>query len=214
MNERIHPIHKIHALFQNFYFIENTSILVGSLPEKIISEIDGMVDHCTSIMHDDLAYLREHMNAGKNSYQVSVPSPMIEDSYILPFLNHMGEFYVHKFKNLPYPDIFRKVILRKDYGHYDGYNFWINYSYINDINPVHTHGGSLSGVIYVKNETGEETVFPDVNTTYSGKRGDIVMFPSNLRHQVNLKETRNERITIAYNMDYLDNYMSDMNYLG
>lgn len=194
---------KVWKLFENFSFIKNTNILTGRLPEKIISEIDKMVDHCRVIKDDDLSYLREHINVGKNSYQISVPSPMIDDSYVFPFLNYMGEFYVSKSNNISPEDIFRKVVLRRNTGHFDGYDFWINYSYIRDINPIHSHAGSLSGVIYIKNESDEETIFPEIKTSYCGKRGDIIMFPADLKHQVNLKETNNERITIAFNMNFL-----------
>jgi hypothetical protein len=194
---------KIYKLFEEFSFIQNTDILVGKLPEKIISEVDDMVNYCNKIKHDDLSYLREHFNAGRNSYQISVPAPVLEDSYIFAFLNHMGEYYFHKVRNLPYEEVFRKVVFKKDYGHYDGYSFWVNYSYLNDFNPEHTHGGSISGVIYIKNDDNEETIFPNV-TSYCGKKGDIIMFPANLEHKVNLKETISERITIAYNMYYWD----------
>lgn len=194
---------KIYKLFEEFSFIQNTDILVGKLPEKIIYEIDSMVEYCNNIKNDELSYLREHINGGKNKYQISVPPPIIDNSYILPFLNHMGELYVSEVNDLSYEDVWRKVVLRRHFGHFDGYDFWINYSYINDINPTHSHAGSLSGVIYIKNENNEETIFPEIDFSYCGKKGDIIMFPSELKHQVDRKQTTDERITIAYNMNFL-----------
>jgi len=93
----------------------------------------------------------------------------------------------------------REWRLRRWNGHFDAYDMWVNFAYEGDDNPVHKHSGSLSGVIYVKND-GLSTIFTELGTGYEGKPGTLLLFPSSVFHGVNTKSTPSERITLAFNI--------------
>lgn len=190
---------QIKDLFKNFEFIDNSDILKGELPNEIFNEIKSWVEECRKIKYNPYGFLREHINVGRNSYQISVPPHLIENSYTLAFINYLSEFYVlEKNKNLNHENVFRRITLRKYTGHFDGYDFWINFAYKGDINPLHNHAGNLSSVLYVKND-GLSTIFEN-GIEYTGKDGEILLFPANLMHEVKEKTTDTERITISFNM--------------
>jgi len=61
----------------------------------------------------------------------------------------------------------------------------------------------LSGVIYIQNDFQIPTKFI-TEIEHKGTSGDIVIFPSDLLHEVEeLKETQ-ERITVAFNLNYIE----------
>lgn len=195
-------MNQILELFKDFKIEKEFKypILRGKLPLELIEELDYIVEQCNKIKNHPLYYLREHKNYGKNTYQVSVPSPLLESSFIFAFVIYMGEYFINKEKNIPFYELRRNIGVRKIKNHFDGYDFWINYANIGDKNPKHNHSGLLSGVIYVKNESKESTIFED-GFTYCGDKGDIIMFPSEYFHQVNEKIKDTERITIAFNLE-------------
>ena len=84
-------------------------------------------------------------------------------------------------------------------GHFDGYEIWTNFSNKGDSNPVHDHGGWLSGVIYHTNH-GHPTYFNDFDVEYEGKDGTMILFPSNTVHSCKEQTEDRERITIAFNL--------------
>lgn len=185
-------------LFKDFYYIEGTPILRGVLPFEVLKELDYFITRCKEIKNHPLAEFRRHRNVGKNSYQVSIPTNLLMDSFFLPFLIRMGEYYigVTDLKN-------RFVRINNQSNHYDGFDVWVNFSYKGDFNPFHKHSGSLSGVIYYQND-GQETFFCSGHT-FAGNYGDILMFPSNYEHGVREKITDNERITLSFNLNVMNN---------
>ena len=94
----------------------------------------------------------------------------------------------------------RKVGIRQYTGHYDGYDFWFNFSEICDVNPPHRHAGSLSSVIYISNTQDLPTIF-DGGFEYNGISKEMLIFPSHLQHQV-AENTIGERITASFNLEY------------
>ena len=72
------------SLIHDFYFIENSTypILRGSLHNQLVSELDNFTVECTNIKNNTLGFLKNHHNAGMNSFQVSVPSSLLKDSYL------------------------------------------------------------------------------------------------------------------------------------
>lgn len=190
---------KIKKLFENFITVPDQEIVVmGRLPNELIAELDNFTDHCRKIKEHNLSFLKEHNNIGQNTYQVSVPTQLIENSYLLSYINYLGEFYLSKVLNTPEEDFFRKVILRKHQGHFDGYDFWINFCDKNSINQKHNHSGTLSGIIYYKNDIEQKTHFE--NFEVIGKTGDILLFPSYLEHWVEEQIEEYERITFSFNL--------------
>jgi len=177
-------LNKIHE--KNIYSFE--------LPYEIILEFNEWHQACNNIKNHPLSYLKSHDNSGteNNGYQISVPKNLVEKSFWLPM--------VLRSCSKVYGGNHRDYFLRKWDGHFDFYDVWLNYSYKGNKQTYHTHSGSVSGVIYLKNNDEQPTVFKDINFNYSGKSGEMIMFPSELGHEVLEKTTEGERITIAFNI--------------
>jgi hypothetical protein len=102
---------------------------------------------------------------------------------------------------------------------------WINFQKPNEYNPVHTHNGTLSAIIYVdipeelKQEQsqisnisnkhcpgkidfiyGEEGNLSTTMHTYSPEAGDILFFPASLKHTVYPFKSNVERVSISFNV--------------
>ena len=180
---------------------ENCPIMIAKIPDLIMREIDVWVDECKKIKEHPYAELKAHENAGyndkdgkkHNSYQTSVPSTLVEQSFWLAWTIRLAA------KNWG-DGIHREWQLRKTYGHFDGYDLWTNFSYKGDDNPTHGHSGSISGVIYYKNHD-HATYFDDYDIKYDGCDGTMVLFPSDVRHHVKEQLLDEERITIAFNLN-------------
>jgi hypothetical protein len=91
------------------------------------------------------------------------------------------------------------MIIKWD-GHFDNYDIWINYAYKGNYNPEHNHAGFLSGVIYLENRN-DPTIFIKNNFEYCGKKGNMLIFPSETLHKVNKQIEQYERITFAFNIN-------------
>jgi hypothetical protein len=199
-----HYLKNPYDLFQEFKFTSDQNIIYkGKLPEKIIKEIKNFVEISRKTKDDDLGYLKFHrqpVHQGATTYQICVSENLFNDSYIFPFLIYFGEYYTHLKTNLPLSKISRQVTVRKNTNHFDGYDFWINYTYKGDVNTIHAHSGALSGIIFVKNEKNVPTLFENEETII-GEEGDIIIFPSQLKHGVKALKEEQERITIAFNLE-------------
>lgn len=163
------------------------------LPSSIIDELDQWKLECDKIKNHPLGFLKSHENSGTkgNNFQVSVPSNLIEKSYWLAYtLRSCSQIFKKNHRDL---------FLRKWDGHFDGYDMWINYSYKGNFNPSHTHAGFISGVIYYSNE-GNPTLFDNSKIEFSGVKGDMVLFSSNLEHKVLEQKQNSERVTFAFNI--------------
>lgn len=193
---------RILSFFESSYSLPNTPILVHRFPNELIHELDVFTEECIKIKNHSYYFLRNHLNIGMNKFQVSVPSPLLESSFIMAFLIHMGEYYMYKFSNETLDLNRRGVRLRKNDNHFDGYDFWINFINPGDINPSHTHAGSLSGVIYMDNNINLPTQFKN-NVSFNGQKGDVIMFPSHLIHSVAENTYSATRITYAFNLDVI-----------
>tara|TARA_R100001129_G_scaffold75033_1_gene51254 strand:+ start:181 stop:729 length:549 start_codon:yes stop_codon:yes gene_type:complete len=170
------------------------NITYTKLPSEIMKEISGWKKECDKIKKSSLSNLKLHENIGSktNSYQTSVPSKLIEDSFWLAYVLRLCE-QITKEKH-------RKFYIRKWQGHFDGYDVWINYSNKNSSNSKHNHAGFFSGVIYFNNKN-DYTIFTENNFKFLGKKGDMILFPSNLLHKVNNQKDRYERVTFAFNIN-------------
>jgi hypothetical protein len=190
-------------MFENFNFLSGTDkLFVGKLPDEIFLEISKFVEHCRKIKDHPLGHLYNHENQGKNSYQISVPNPLLEQSFLFPYMIKLGEFYMEK-QNISIHKDNRPVRLRSNHNHYDGYDCWINFTKKGNSNPQHHHTGALSGVIYYSNIDKCPTIFEN-GISYAGKEQEIIIFPSNLEHLVNTHTSDNERITLSFNLDFIE----------
>ncbi len=204
---------RIQDLFNDFDFIKHegkpSPVLRGHLPDEILEEMRRFTGICREIKENNMGFLRNHVNGGTkgfgtdagNSFQASLPANIVDCSYIFPFLNHLGEYFVHKTANVPLSELARMVQLRRHPGHFDAYDLWSNFAYKGDENPEHNHGGTISGVIYISDPEQTPTRFEN-GMSVLGAPGDIVMFPAGYKHSVARKTTNQERVTFAYNMDW------------
>lgn len=188
-------------MFDNFKFIpDSNKILVGTMPTEIFLEISEFVKHCRKIKDHPLGNLYNHLNNGQNSYQISIPKPLIEQSFLFPYLIKLGEHFLRT-QDIEINAYKRQVRLRSNHNHFDGYDCWVNFTNKGDDNPMHSHVGSLSGVIYYSNKDNCPTIFED-GVKYFGKEQEIVIFPSTLNHCVETHVSDVERITLSFNLDY------------
>jgi len=176
------------------YTMISKNITHTKLPKQILKELSCWKKECDKIKKHPLSFLKLHENIGSktNNYQVSVPPRLIEDSYWLAYIIRLCGIITQEHH--------RQFFLRKWNGHFDGYDVWINYSYKGNSNAEHNHTGFFSGVIFLNNKK-DETVFPEENFNFIGKKGDMIMFPSTLLHKVNKQKERYERVTFAFNIN-------------
>ena len=97
---------------------------------------------------------------------------------------------------------------------------WLNYTKNKQFHHAHLHNNSyISGVFYInadkkvdkikfykdnnslfKLKTTKFNIFNSDSWWYSIKTGDVILFPSSLRHGVNKKEGKNIRISLSFNV--------------
>ena len=97
---------------------------------------------------------------------------------------------------------------------------WLNYTKNKQFHHTHSHANSyVSGVFYInadkkvdkikfykdnnslfKLKTTKFNIFNSDSWWYSIKTGDVILFPSFLRHGVNKKEGKNIRISLSFNV--------------
>ena len=194
----------IDEIFDDVTLIGQTPNLIVrvKMPDRIFDEVKGWIEPCREIKDDEYAELLNHHNVGTghNSYQTAIPRRLIDNSFFFGYLLHLGQLYA-KVSNTPGSEERRKVHLRNYPGHFDGYDIWMNFTYKGDDNPEHNHAGSLSGIIYIKDEDCQKTNFPAINYVHEPEEGEILIFQSHLIHSVDVKETESERITSSFNLD-------------
>tara|TARA_R100001244_G_scaffold127323_1_gene97878 strand:+ start:98 stop:697 length:600 start_codon:yes stop_codon:yes gene_type:complete len=174
-------------------------VLKHRVPLSIFKEIEKCVKHTDKIRKHKLSYLVEHYNVGHNAYQVSVPFNLLEGSFLQAYILYLGEFYRCKYENLSFEDTRRTVRMRKNENHFDGYDLWVNYAEKGSVNILHNHSGFLSGVIYYTDCRDSPIYFED-GFSYRARKGDVIIFPSLMRHGVRKHENKKTRITLAYNL--------------
>jgi len=183
----------------NFNITYNPPYLLCNLPKQIQKEVNTWAIECRKIKNHPLAELKAHENVGyismdgkkHNSYQCSIPTQLIENSFWLTYTLRVCASY--------WGGNHREYKIRKWDGHFDGYDIWTNFAHKGSDNPTHNHAGNISGVIYVQN-FGHPTIFPNHNIQYEGKNGTMILFPSETLHCVSPQQINKERITIAFNI--------------
>jgi len=177
------------------------SILKHRLPSLIYKELQKCIKYTDKIRKNKLACLLEHHNFGNNSYQVSLPFTLLENSFFQAYLIFLGEYYRCRYENLSFKDTSRTVRLRKNENHFDSYDIWVNYIEKGSINKEHNHAGDLSGVIYYTDCKDFPTYFKN-GSSYKGEERDIIIFPSSTLHYVPRYTKKESRITVSYNLYY------------
>ena len=170
----------------------NKDIHLITIPDLLWHDVLSLKYKCDQIRQNPLSFLKSHENIGSNAYQVSLPSSDFEKSYLMPFIIRCCSDIIGCSH--------RKLCFRKNEGHFDLYDIWINYARKKSSNPVHNHAGDISGVIYIENEFKEPIIFPEKNIVYEGKPKTMLLFHSTELHEVKEKKTEGERITMAFNL--------------
>ena len=154
-------------IFRNSKLIgPDNQILKHTIPNELFEELSVMVDRAKKKRKSKYAFLLDHINNGQNSYQTTVDVDLFEKSF---FFGQASGFYPTN----------RIIRLKRNFNHFDHYDFWINFADKGAVNPLHDHPGFLSGVIYFTDSFKEPTIF-DKKFKYLGKEKEILMFPSRL----------------------------------
>jgi hypothetical protein len=195
---------KFLELFKDFDFIDGAPVLMGKMPDSIFDEFKQFVENGRKIKDHPLGFLREHINAGYNSYQISVSDTELDQSFAMPYLIALGQMYMYKKYNMSFDETHRRIRMFNNINHYDGLDIWVNYAYKGDVNHGHTHAGQFSGVIYIKNVSDNPTVFTHrgEDVEHYGQEGYIGLFPANLWHRVDEISQDYERITMSFNLTF------------
>ncbi len=177
-------------------------IMKAVMPKEILAELRMWVKECRKIKNHPLAELKAHENVGylaedgekHNTYQVAVPSRLVDEGYWMPYLLRLvAKYYANGKDNRSYK-------LRTWLGHFDAYDVWMNFTNKGDDNPKHHHTGFLSGVAYIQND-GQPTVFPDYDFRTDPTEGNMYLWPAvKAWHLVEKKTTKKERVSIAFNI--------------
>lgn len=140
------------------------------------------------------------------------------NSYLNAYRNHHCKFY-----DLPYKNVDLRAI-----------DLWVNVMKPGDFNPMHTHGGDITFVIYLnypkelheeKNKFVGTSAVPgsiefnlELGIEYIGKKyitpneGDFYIFPAKLNHMVLPFKSDVERISVSGNLEILNKNQLGENY--
>ena len=225
-------IEELHKKFK-WHPNKNFPIMVSRLPQEIQDEINIFVDDVKIIKQHKLGFLKKHIYASisSNQFQSSLTNN-INSSFLLAYINHICDYYITSWGN--YPKLLNcYTSIKQTFGIYNGYEAWINIATKGHYNKAHIHTPGLSGIIYIKDEEKNPTIFykikdnpPNVTPEISdmtadsenvedkiihqGKTGEILVFPSWMPHEVKKKKTNKERITLSFNVNVPD-YLEGLN---
>jgi|TARA_R110000796_G_scaffold33831_1_gene87515 uncharacterized protein (TIGR02466 family) len=151
-----------------------------------------------------------------------------KDNYIL---NRKEFKNIKKFLNQCCKNYLKKIISPKNNIELYITQSWINYTEENQFHHQHAHPNSiLSGVLYIScNKENDAIKFTNINEYQQIKpkinnfniwnsdtwcfpieRGQLIMFPSSTKHEVETKKDNNTRISLAFNTFYKGNIGSNI----
>ena len=206
-------------------------ILVFDIPDPIWEEIGEIVEEGKRTKDHPLSYLKEHINAGYNrnidngnEYQCNVSTHLIQKSFLFPWILRVSEKYcTHLGFNSPEKNLdgaYRSTVMhsRHMFWHSDGYDMWINFAKKGSRNKPHIHPPcDIAGVIYCQNKSKDPTIFHmgKNSVEYDGIEKTMILIRADLYHEVKEKMTDDERITIAFNINFtlgsgVNNRISDL----
>ena len=193
-------------------------ILVFDIPDPIWEEIEEIVEDGKRTKDHPLSYLKENINAGYNhsdtvgnEYQCNVNINLIQKSFLFPWILRLSEKYcTHLGFDSPKPNslgFYRSTVIypRHLLSHSEGYDMWINFAKKGSRNRPHTHRPcDIAGVIYCQNKSKDPTIFHmgKNSVEYSGIEKTMILIRADLLHEVKEKMTDDERITIAFNVNF------------
>jgi uncharacterized protein (TIGR02466 family) len=156
------------------------------------------------------------VNETKNKSKTNFGNVISNDNYILENTELKS---IKEYLNLVLQDYFNKIICCSEKTVPYITQSWINYTEENQFHHRHDHPQSLiSGVLYInadkdfdkikffktnyeffRPEIKEFNLFNSSSWWFAVKTGDIILFPSSLTHDVEMKKGDNTRISLAFN---------------
>lgn len=160
----------------------------------------------------ELSFINETKNKTKSNFGNIIS----KDNYIL---ENIELKFIKEYLDLVLQDYFNKIICCSEKTVPYITQSWINYTEENQFHHRHNHPQSLvSGVLYInadkdndkikffKNdyeffrpEYKEFNLYNSSSWWFGVKTGDIILFPSSLTHDVEIKKGNNTRISLAFN---------------
>ena len=194
-------------------------------PQKFIDIINNTGDE---VLKDDGLSKKYDFSdnlVGKVHKEVSIPVPVEDKSYCLSILRQACVRYLRKMIELGRAYEWSKKSGGKEPSEENIYlsQSWIVSQYKHEYNPVHTHSGNFSGVIYLKipddmenhfiEETkdhypasgliefshGEKQDFKSETLMFKPRVGQMLVFPNWLKHSVYPFYCEGERRSMSFN---------------
>ncbi len=189
--------------------------------EPIINNIFPIPVYITEI---DRGFTKQELNfvkEQKKQCNQNTGNIHTKDNYIL---NKKQFKNIKKFLDKHCKNYLKTIICPKDNIELYITQSWLNYTETNQFHHKHNHPNSvISGVLYfdsdIKNDKilfskpGYQQIKPEIDNTkfnlwnsstwfFPVKTGMLVMFPSSTTHQVETKQGKNTRISLAFNTFY------------
>ena len=195
---------KLDLLFKDFkiFTIKGAPLIKGCLSQPLMDEVYELVGESYKIKNNSLGFLKASINEVNDfSFTSPINSQIFNNGYLLPFLNYVGRYFLCKFKNKSIFKYGKDIYLLKYPHSIEGdWDIWINFATKFHKSTPHAHLGHMSGIIYIQNTENSPTCFKGGYKHY-GHPGDIILFPSHLKHWVESVTSEKERITIAFNIN-------------
>ena len=201
------------------------SIMEAEVPQKFIDIINNTGDE---VLKDDGLSKKYDFSdnlVGKVHKEVSIPVPDEDKDYCLSILRQACVRYLRQMVELGRAYDWKKKAGNKEPSEENIYlsQSWIVSQYKHEYNPVHTHSGNFSGVIYLKipdgmenhfiEETkdhypasgliefshGEKQDFKSDTLMFKPRVGQMLVFPNWLKHSVYPFYCEGERRSMSFN---------------
>ena len=179
----------------------------ANIPKTLIDKINNFIDEVIKDKSKSKKFDAGKNLAGQVSQEILLPKEIIEGE-LLSFLSKLSKVFVEN-------------IAKKKVTKFDLIKVWIVRQFQNEYNPIHLHGGHLSGAGYLKlPDNFGSSIQPEKKVNDNGKInfvhgtrqflsmsmitekpevGKMFIFPNYLMHSVNPFYGKGERRSISFN---------------
>jgi len=183
------------------------AIGTANIPKTLIDKINNFIDEVIKDKSKSKKFDAGKNLAGQVSQEILLPKEIIEGE-LLSFLSKLSKVFVEN-------------IAKKKVTKFDLIKVWIVRQFQNEYNPIHLHGGHLSGAGYLKlPDNFGSSIQPEKKVNDNGKInfvhgtrqflsmsmitekpevGKMFIFPNYLMHSVNPFYGKGERRSISFN---------------
>ena len=190
-------------------------IMTSYIPDEIVNELNNYVDEI--IKNKELSKQLDHGSklAGDITQEIELPTDFLQKSKWPEYIGDRTAEYI-------------RDGMGAKMNKFHLISTWVVRSFTNDFNPVHWHGGHVSGVGFLKvpstqkyedakgNDKGRLEIingqrhFMSQSTCkISPKVGGLVIFPNYMMHTAYPSSSNEERRTISFNA-HIDNTIYDV----